>query len=427
MSTVSLQSQRSLQFDSSDAEFTRKDWLVYISNLPQRAGVVRELIRRLVLKELVDNALDEMDRAGRPGEVTITQDGEHAYTVTDQGRGFGDSPEELAFRFSIAKPMVSSKQWRKPTRGCVGNGLRVIVGAVVNGGGRIVVRTRNQEITLRPRMDGTTAVEGVRSIDWPTGSAITVEIDPAYRANGDPMQWAQRAIELARSSGPPFTRQPSPYWFDRDHLALKMLSALPPDKTLAWFVSKLDRCTDRAIGQRITERFGKGRLCRDVSKPEAAQLLALLREHTCDKRIKPKQLGPMGRDAWKCAELNDGYALEEGTFNDAGTGDHSVVAQIPFLVEAWAATCAPPASMDDDDDDVYAVDIVGFTINRSPAIVHCGCARIGRSRDLSLTFAGTQGYVSVPKGCFAIAVNITSPHITILGDNKTPSLDCFRR
>ena len=166
MSTAASQNQRSLQ---SDVEFSRNDWQIYISNLTQRAGVVRELIRQLVLKELADNALDEMDRVGRPGEVTVSQDGEHTYTVTDQGRGFADSPEELAVRFSIAKAMVSSKQWRKPTRGCVGNGLRVIVGAVVSGGGHIVVRTRNQQITLRPRMDGTTAVEDVRSIDWPTG------------------------------------------------------------------------------------------------------------------------------------------------------------------------------------------------------------------------------------------------------------------
>jgi DNA gyrase/topoisomerase IV subunit B len=93
----------------SDAEFTRTDWSIYISNLPQRAGVPLGHIRQLVLKELVDNALDEMDRCGRPGQVTITQDDDHIYTVTDQGRGFPDSPEELAHPFSIAKPMVSSK------------------------------------------------------------------------------------------------------------------------------------------------------------------------------------------------------------------------------------------------------------------------------------------------------------------------------
>jgi hypothetical protein len=106
----------------------------------------------LLLKELADNGLDEMDRVGHPGMVTIVQDAEHTYTVTDSGRGFNDTPEELAYRFSFAKAMVSSKQWRKPTRGCVGNGLRVIVGAVASGCGRIVIKTRNRQVTLRPRI-----------------------------------------------------------------------------------------------------------------------------------------------------------------------------------------------------------------------------------------------------------------------------------
>jgi hypothetical protein len=118
---------RKPQILQSDAEFTRHDWSIYISNLPQRAGVPIGHIRNLVLKELVDNALDEMDRVGQPGRVTLTQEDKHTYTVTDSGRGFSDTPEELAYRFSIAKAMVSSKQWRRPTRGCVGNGLRVIV------------------------------------------------------------------------------------------------------------------------------------------------------------------------------------------------------------------------------------------------------------------------------------------------------------
>ena len=43
-----------------------------------------------------------------------------------------------------------------------------------------------------------------------------------------------------------------------------------------------------------------------------------------------------------------------------------------------------------------------------------------------MTFGGTQCYCSVPKGAFYIALNITSPHIHILGDNKTPALECFK-
>jgi DNA topoisomerase VI subunit B len=169
----------------SDAEFTRKDWAIYISNLPQRAGVPLSQIRQLVLKELVDNALDEVDRVGKPGQVTITQDGPNTYTVADQGRGFGDTPEDLARRFSIDKPMVSSKQWRRPTRGCVGNGLRVIVAAVAKDGGRITIKTRSREVVLRPRLDGSTAVESVTETDWPVGTAIAIEISPCYPSSGN--------------------------------------------------------------------------------------------------------------------------------------------------------------------------------------------------------------------------------------------------
>jgi hypothetical protein len=248
------------QLLQSDPEFKRSDFQIYISNLSQRAGVPIGQIRKLVLKELVDNALDEMDRVGQPGQVTITQDSEHTYTVTDQGRGFDDSPDELAKRFSLDKAMTSSKQWRRPTRGCVGNGLRVIVGSVVSGGGRIIVNTRSRRVSLRPRPDGTTAIEEVRSIEWPAGTAITVEIDPTYQARGDTLNWAVLAIRLAQNSSEPFRRDPSPWWFDSDHLALNMLAAIGPTYTLASFVAQLDRCKSREVGRLVTERFGKGRL-----------------------------------------------------------------------------------------------------------------------------------------------------------------------
>jgi hypothetical protein len=266
-------------FLRSDPEFIQSDWAIYISNLPQRAGVPRQHIQRLVLKELADNALDEMDRIGRPGGVKIVQDAKDTFTVTDEGRGFGDTPEELAHRFSIAKGMVSSKQWRTPTRGCVGNGLRVIVGAVVSGGGRILIKTRNSQVTLRPRMDGTTAIDDVQKINWPVGTAITIEIDPAYPDNGNTLEWAQLAILLARNSGKPFGRKPSPWWFDADHLSLNMLAGIGPTYTVAWFVAQLDRCSSREIGQLVTEKFGKGCLCRELSKPQATELLNLLRRN----------------------------------------------------------------------------------------------------------------------------------------------------
>ncbi len=57
-----------------------------------------------------------------------------------------------------------------------------------------MIKTRNRQVTLRPRIDGTTAIDDVQKIDWPVGTAITIEIDPAYPANENTLEWAQLAI-----------------------------------------------------------------------------------------------------------------------------------------------------------------------------------------------------------------------------------------
>jgi hypothetical protein len=416
-SELTLQKGHILQ---SDPEFTRADWSIYISNLPQRAGVPLSQIRALVLKELVDNALDEMDRVGNPGRVTLVQDSEDRYTVIDLGRGFPDSPEELAHRFSVGKAMTSSKQWRKPTRGCVGNGLRVIVAAVVSGGGRIVVKTRNRAVTLRPRLDGSTAVDEVAPIDWPIGTAISIDIDPNYPAYDDSLQWAQLAITLARASGPAFNRKPLPSWYDLDHFALNMLAAIGPLATVAWFVTQLDRCTSREISQQITAQFGKGRLCRDINKEEAGQLLTLLQSLAVSS-FRPKQLGPMGADAWQHEQLTDGFACEEG---ELLVGRSDPRATIPFIIEVWAAT-REPADFAANQRDYYPIDILGATINRSPAIINLHAYRDGRSRSANVSIGSESIRLDVPQGAFDFALNITTPFIPILGDNKMPHLRAF--
>jgi len=68
--------------------------------------------------------------------------------------------------------MVSTKLLRLPTRGALGNGLRVVAGAVLASAGALVVVTRNQRIELRPERDGTTTVVHVSSVKFPKGTRI---------------------------------------------------------------------------------------------------------------------------------------------------------------------------------------------------------------------------------------------------------------
>ena len=118
----------------------RHDWALFrsIEGLQQKAGVPADKLRRLVLKELADNTLDAATscRSGFDKDRDV-------YFVEDEGRGLDGTPQEIASLFSIRRPMRSSKLLRLPQRGALGNGLRVVAGAVLASEGTLAVITLN--------------------------------------------------------------------------------------------------------------------------------------------------------------------------------------------------------------------------------------------------------------------------------------------
>jgi hypothetical protein len=93
----------------------------------------------LVAKEVTDNALDEAGRC-RIG----TLEDIHGFWVEDDGGGIPGDDAAIAALFSIARPLTSSKILRRPSRGALGNGLRIVAGAVLASGGTLVVSTRGR-------------------------------------------------------------------------------------------------------------------------------------------------------------------------------------------------------------------------------------------------------------------------------------------
>ena len=161
--------------------FERADWTSFrtIEGLQQKAGVPASKLRCLALKELTDNALD----TGAHVSVGTLPDRD-GYFVEDQDGGIDGEPEEIARLFSISRPMISTKLLRLPTRGALGNGLRVVAGAVLASDGFLVVTTRNRRIELRPERDGSTTVVSVTpAISAPLSGRPVPEGDrPARRA-----------------------------------------------------------------------------------------------------------------------------------------------------------------------------------------------------------------------------------------------------
>jgi hypothetical protein len=154
--------------------FERADWTLFrtIEGLQQKAGVPAPHLRRLVLKELADNALD----AGATIRYGLVDGQGRAdrYFIEDDGSGLDGSPQDIADLFSIARPLRSTKLLRLPQRGQLGNGLRVVAGAVLASAGKLIVVTRNRRISLRPESIGTTTVAAVAAADQPVGTRVEI-------------------------------------------------------------------------------------------------------------------------------------------------------------------------------------------------------------------------------------------------------------
>lgn len=187
--------------------FEREDWTLFrtVDGLQQKAGVPAGQLRRLVLKELTDNALDIGTK------VTLGRiDGQDRFFVQDNGLGLDGTPEQIAKLFSIRRPMRSTKLLRMPQRGALGNGLRVVAGAVLASEGSLAVITCNRRIVLRPQTDGSTAVVEVRKADQPVGTRVEIGFGPALPSDPEPFTWARAAVAMA-GVGKGYEGNTSPY------------------------------------------------------------------------------------------------------------------------------------------------------------------------------------------------------------------------
>src|SRR5271166_6210724 len=109
--------------------------------------------------------------------------------------------------------MRSTKLWRLPTRGALGNGLRAVAGIVLVSAGSLVVTTRNRKITLRPERDGTTTVVTDKPVRFPVGTLIEISFGPGLKYDDNALSWATTACHLT-AFGQTYPGLSSPHWYD---------------------------------------------------------------------------------------------------------------------------------------------------------------------------------------------------------------------
>jgi len=98
---------------------TQEDWKRFMTpeGLSEKAGVPKGHFRKMIIKELIDNACD----VGGGRLIFI-----HNNVLEFHDDGPGIPLKAL----SIKRPLVSSKHWRLGERGALGNGLRAVMGAL---------------------------------------------------------------------------------------------------------------------------------------------------------------------------------------------------------------------------------------------------------------------------------------------------------
>jgi hypothetical protein len=258
-----------------------------VEGLTQKAGVPAKLLRRLVLKELGDNALD----AGgdiRCGEIDDDAD---RFFIEDDGPGLAGTPEDIAELFSIRRPMRSTKLLRLPTRGALGNGLRVVAGAVLASEGSLIVTTRNRRIVLRPESDGSTSVLEGMDVDHSVGTRIEIGFGPALPRESHPLQWVRLAALSA--VGASYKGSSSPSWYDGAQFHELLLAAgAQPVRSL---IAQLDGCTGGKAGEIVAAAGWSG---------EPAKKLVARRLSHCSKPPDHTRV-PSSRNDWDASGVTD--------------------------------------------------------------------------------------------------------------------------
>ena len=197
--------------------YERADWQLYIrpETLPQKAGCNPRQIGCAVLKEVVDNGLDfgaELGIERIPG----------GYRITDSGPGI--DPAAVPILFAVNRPLLSTKLKRLPLRGMLGNGLRVVVGAVAAFGGAIAVTTRGHRLDLAvDRVTGKTNVTSDTSVPDMLGTTVEIML---RQFGGEELRPAELSLKVARE-GKQYSGPSRPSWYNTDDFGELLARVMP--------------------------------------------------------------------------------------------------------------------------------------------------------------------------------------------------------
>jgi hypothetical protein len=339
----------------------------------------------VILKELVDNALDATEDAEIPPEIDIevsTERGE--ITVTDNGPGL--SAETIGGVLDYTVRVSSREAYISPTRGRQGNALKCIIAmpfALDGGNGCTIIESREQAHVINFAMDPvrreprivreirpSLVQNGTRvTVHWPAKASYILNgakarfvqcaqsftsFNPHLRLRGQWDDWEFAEMEPTelywskwRTSDPT-----SSHWYNIDQFERYIAAHIARDqdegregRTVRDFISELDGLARTAKQKLVLDETETSRLTLARffagGRPAVARLLAVCQAHT--KAVKPERLGLIGPDHLcdECESLGADpntfqYRKSNGLVHVPGSAERD---RLPFTTEVAFAFC----------------------------------------------------------------------------------------
>jgi hypothetical protein len=373
--------------------FQREDWTDFrsIEGLCRKAGCCPEELPATIIRELTDNALDAAgDCTARANSKTII--------VTDEGDGIPGADDQIAELFSLNRGRRSSKYLRVPTRGALGNGLRVISGSVAATGGELLVSTRGR--TLRIDVDPSTGhSQATRIGSWKgDGTSIKVALGAGLSVTPNDRVQADIAIEAARAQGQNRYRgKSSPHWYSAAAF-FELTASVQDDVMVRDFIGWFEGCS-RSVSE-IAGNLGR-RPVRSLTPDEADQLLA--RAKLGSRPVDPRRLGAIGSGAFDAT----GYAKLAYEIR-LGTGE-----RLPMVIECWATASKETRAT--------------FLINGTAPPMDAHAFYQGKERSIYIYAPGDLGFEVKSTIGMRLHICLTTPFVLLVSDGKSPALGAYEK
>jgi DNA topoisomerase VI subunit B len=294
----------------------------------------------VLLKELLDNALDACEDARTPPTVQVTVD-DQGVTVADNGPGI--PPETVDGILDFAVRVSSREAYVAPTRGAQGNALKTVLAMpfVLDGDqGRVEIASRGVRhgITLRvDRIRQAPALNHQRHdangkpgtsvrVLWPDSArSILDHAEDRFLQIADGYTFLNPHLDLTVSwfgsqSHVPATElgwakwlpchPTSAHWYDRDRFIRLIGAYISHDeasgrgRTVRAFVAEFDGLAGTAKQTKVLDAVGLKRAPlsalagdREIDAEAAGRLLAAMQAQS--RPVKAKRLGALGHDVLK--------------------------------------------------------------------------------------------------------------------------------